>query len=43
VVRADGLSTSDVRINRRGDLVVRRGAQQWRPSRNGRPFRRYYD
>ena len=44
VVRADGLSTRDVRINHRGDIVVRRGAQQWRPPRrNNRPFRRYYD
>ena len=43
VVRADGLSTRDVRINRRGDLVIRRGAQQWRPPRNIRRFRRYYD
>lgn len=40
VVRADGLSRRDVRINRRGDLVARRGAQQWRrrPRRRNRPF-----
>ena len=44
VVRADGLRRRDVRWNRRGDLVVRRGAQQWRPPRRrNRPFRRYYD